>query len=332
MPELNDAVVVAATRSPIGRANKGSLVDKRADELMADVLAALMDQVPQVDRSDVAGHHLRQRGPGRRDGLQHRPHRRPARRVPPRGARPHGPAVLRVVAAVDHRRGQRGQGGRGRHVHRLRGREVVPAAGPRGQQRRWRRRPQRRRARAAAAASAPAGSNPSCSGGDSGFPFVYIPMGMTAENVAEKFGVSREDMDAFAKLSQDRAVAAQAAGAFDAEITPDHQGRRHRGRRRRRPPPGHHGREAGRAARRRSSRGRLGHRRQQLPAQRRRRSRAHHEPAARRAAAASPRWPASWPPPTRATTPRSWASHPSTRWARCWPGRAWPSATSTSSS
>jgi len=53
MPELNDAVVVAATRSPIGRANKGSLVDKRADELMADVLVALMDKVPDVDRADV---------------------------------------------------------------------------------------------------------------------------------------------------------------------------------------------------------------------------------------------------------------------------------------
>ena len=45
-------------------------------------------------------------------------------------------------------------------------------------------------------------------------------MGMTAENVAERFGVTREDMDAFAKLSQDRAVAAQAGGVFDAEISP----------------------------------------------------------------------------------------------------------------
>src|ERR671916_663049 len=53
MPELNDAVIVAATRSPIGRANKGSLVAKRADELMADVLVALMDKVPEVDRSEV---------------------------------------------------------------------------------------------------------------------------------------------------------------------------------------------------------------------------------------------------------------------------------------
>jgi acetyl-CoA C-acetyltransferase len=43
---------------------------------------------------------------------------------------------------------------------------------------------------------------------------------MTAENVASRFGVARSDMDAFAKLSQDRAVAAQSAGVFAREITP----------------------------------------------------------------------------------------------------------------
>ena len=49
---------------------------------------------------------------------------------------------------------------------------------------------------------------------------VYIPMGMTAENVAAQYGVSRERMDEFAKLSQDRAVAAQENGVFDREISP----------------------------------------------------------------------------------------------------------------
>jgi len=49
---------------------------------------------------------------------------------------------------------------------------------------------------------------------------VYIPMGLTAENVAEQFGVSRERMDEFAKRSQDRAGAAQATGFFDREISP----------------------------------------------------------------------------------------------------------------
>jgi acetyl-CoA C-acetyltransferase len=45
-------------------------------------------------------------------------------------------------------------------------------------------------------------------------------MGLTAENVVAKYGVTREDMDAFAKLSQDRAVAAQERGAYDWEISP----------------------------------------------------------------------------------------------------------------
>jgi len=49
---------------------------------------------------------------------------------------------------------------------------------------------------------------------------VYIPMGLTAENVAERYDVSREDMDRFAQRSQERAVAAQESGFFDREVTP----------------------------------------------------------------------------------------------------------------
>ncbi len=49
---------------------------------------------------------------------------------------------------------------------------------------------------------------------------MYIPMGFTAENVADKFGVSRQRMDEFAKLSQDRATEAQKNGFFDREISP----------------------------------------------------------------------------------------------------------------
>ncbi|MDB4968414.1 MAG: acetyl-CoA acetyltransferase [Myxococcales bacterium] len=49
-------------------------------------------------------------------------------------------------------------------------------------------------------------------------PAVYTPMGVTAENVARKFGVSRADQDAFALRSHQRATAAQAAGRLDAEI------------------------------------------------------------------------------------------------------------------
>ncbi|CBX91174.1 similar to 3-ketoacyl-CoA thiolase [Plenodomus lingam JN3] len=47
-----------------------------------------------------------------------------------------------------------------------------------------------------------------------------MSMGITSENVAERYGVSRADQDAFAAQSQKRAAAAQAAGRFDAEIVP----------------------------------------------------------------------------------------------------------------
>ncbi|KAM3509516.1 hypothetical protein MY11210_006287 [Beauveria gryllotalpidicola] len=47
-----------------------------------------------------------------------------------------------------------------------------------------------------------------------------MPMGLTSENVAKRYGVSRRDQDAFAVESHRRAAAAQASGAFDAEISP----------------------------------------------------------------------------------------------------------------
>lgn len=51
-------------------------------------------------------------------------------------------------------------------------------------------------------------------------PGLYMSMGLTAENVAEKYGATREQMDAFALESHKRAAAAQDAGIFDSEIIP----------------------------------------------------------------------------------------------------------------
>jgi acetyl-CoA C-acetyltransferase len=45
-------------------------------------------------------------------------------------------------------------------------------------------------------------------------------MGVTAENVAKEYGITREEQDAFAAASQNKAEAAQKAGRFDAEIVP----------------------------------------------------------------------------------------------------------------
>jgi acetyl-CoA C-acetyltransferase len=62
--------------------------------------------------------------------------------------------------------------------------------------------------------------HPKLTGQDGAIANVYIPMGLTAENVAERFDVSREDMDRYAQRSQERSVAAQESGFFAREITP----------------------------------------------------------------------------------------------------------------
>ena len=56
--------------------------------------------------------------------------------------------------------------------------------------------------------------------GRDGQPDAYISMGLTAENVADRYEVSRADMDKYAQRSQELAVASQESGYFDREIVP----------------------------------------------------------------------------------------------------------------
>src|SRR5690242_1776871 len=56
--------------------------------------------------------------------------------------------------------------------------------------------------------------------GKNGQPDAYIAMGLTAENVADKWEVSRSDMDKYAQRSQELAVQSQESGFFDREIVP----------------------------------------------------------------------------------------------------------------
>lgn len=60
-------------------------------------------------------------------------------------------------------------------------------------------------------------------------PDQYMPMGITAENVAARYGVTRQEMDALAAASHAKAAAAQCVGKFDDEIIPlpgvDEEGR-----------------------------------------------------------------------------------------------------------
>lgn len=209
MPD-EEAVIVATARSAIGRANKGSLVDYRADELMATILNALMDKVPEVEKADIVdiicGNVAQQGETGfsiaRTAGiLAGFP-----LSVPGLTINRFCSSSLQAIRSAGHAI-KAGEG------------EVFIAAGVEKSSR-----PPEPEGGAPAAPRGrgigPGGLNPKLLGRDPGFPFVYIPMGMTAENVAEKFKVSREDQDAFAKLSQDRAVAAQESGFFGREISP----------------------------------------------------------------------------------------------------------------
>src|SRR2546421_5904856 len=220
MPEMQEAVVVATARSPIGRANKGSLVDVRADYLMADIIKAVLAKAPGLDPNDIVDvicGNVAQSGEtgfniARTAGiLAGLPLSVPGQTV----QRFCSSSLLAISAAANSIKvgegdvyvacgvektsrppapeGAEGGGGGGRQRPAFGGPDNPKNVG---------------------------GINLELLGRTPGLPNVYIPMGMTAENVVEKFGVKREDMDRFAKLSQDRAVAAQNNGVFDREITP----------------------------------------------------------------------------------------------------------------
>src|SRR3954464_12316088 len=55
MPE---AVIVSAARSPIGRANKGSMTELRPDDLTATIIRAVLDKVPELDPTTIDDHYL----------------------------------------------------------------------------------------------------------------------------------------------------------------------------------------------------------------------------------------------------------------------------------
>jgi acetyl-CoA C-acetyltransferase len=50
---MSEAVIVATARSPIGRANKGSIIELRPDDMAAQIVRARMAKVPQVKSTDI---------------------------------------------------------------------------------------------------------------------------------------------------------------------------------------------------------------------------------------------------------------------------------------
>src|SRR5688572_710039 len=183
MPE---AVIVDAIRTPIGRAAKGSLKDVRADDLAAVPLKALVERNPGVDfgqTEDVmmgCGFQLGEAGynVGRNAallaGLDHH--------IPATTVNRFCASSLQTIRMAFHAI-KAGEG------------DQYVAAGVEAVSR--------------FPAQEPWEFHPKLNGSEGSLFDVYIPMGMTAENVAERCKVSREAQDEWAATSQQRAVAAR---------------------------------------------------------------------------------------------------------------------------
>src|SRR2546421_4148286 len=194
---MPDAVIVSATRTPIGRARKGSLVEARPDDLVAFATDAALNEVPELDRDEIVDVMVGCGFPQEKQGMNL------ARRAALLAGLPEtvpGTTVNRFCASSLQTIRM------AFHAIRAGEGDAFVAAGvesitqvdgyPKSHEE----------------------LHPKLFGDDAPIANVYIPMGMTAENVAERWDVSREDMDRFAQRSQELAVAAQDSGFFAREI------------------------------------------------------------------------------------------------------------------
>jgi acetyl-CoA C-acetyltransferase len=196
--QMAEAVIVAASRTPIGRAAKGSLLDVRPDDLMAFAIKDVVSKVPEVDPGEIVDVMIGCGFPEQKQGMNL------GRRVALLAGLPDhvpGTTVNRFCAsstqtirmafhAIKAGEGDAFVAGGVESISQVDGypKDVDEL-------------------------------HPKLFGDDAAIANVYIPMGMTAENVAEKYDISREEMDRFAQRSQERAVAAQTSGFFGREIT-----------------------------------------------------------------------------------------------------------------
>ena len=216
MPE---AVIVSAARSPIGRANKGSLKDMRPDDLTATIIRAALDKVPSLDPKDIDDLYLGCGLPGGESGFNMG-------------------RVVAVMMGYDHLPGatitrycsssvqttrmafhaiKAGEG----DVFISAGVETVSrfAKGtsdhlPDTQN------PKFEDAVARTAKAAEGGTDWHDPRQDGNIPDAYIAMGQTAENVASLRGLTRQELDEFGVRSQNLAEKAIADGFWANEITP----------------------------------------------------------------------------------------------------------------
>jgi len=185
--------VVSSVRTPVGRAFKGTLRATRPDELAAVAIKGALDRVPQLDPKEIEDVILGCAMPEAEQGMN------VARIASLRAGLP-----VEVSAVTINRFCSSGLQAIAMAAERIMsgGAEVIVAGGTESM------------------SMIPMGGNkisPNPWLVDH-YPDAYLSMGLTAERVASRFGITREQCDAFSLLSHQKALAAIAAGKFEDEI------------------------------------------------------------------------------------------------------------------
>src|SRR6201987_2045935 len=194
--DMPEAVIVSAARTPIGRAAKGSLVDARPDDPCPFAGRTALDKVPALPPEELVDVMIGCGFPQEKQGMNL------GRRVALLAGLPHtvpGTTVNRFCASslqtirMAFHAIKAGEG------------DAFVAGGVEST------------SQVSGYPKSEEELHPALFGDNAPIANVYIPMGLTAENVAERWDVSREDMDRYAPRSQERSVAAQDSGFFERE-------------------------------------------------------------------------------------------------------------------
>jgi acetyl-CoA acyltransferase len=192
---MQEAVIVSTVRTPVGKAPRGSLATARPDDLAATAMEGAFARVPQLDKGEVDDVILGCAHPEAEQGMN------VARIASLRAGLP-----VEVSAMTVNRFCASGLQAIAQAADRIRGggASVVVAGGTESM------------------SMIPMGghkisANPWLV---DNLPAAYLSMGLTAERVGERFQVSREDADAFALASHQKALKAIAEGRFADEIVP----------------------------------------------------------------------------------------------------------------
>lgn len=198
---MAEAVIVSTARTPIGRAFKGSLIDVRPDDMSGFIIAEALRKIPQLDPSTIVDVIW---GAGMHHGEQSMNLGRNAAAL---GGLPDtvpGTTVNRFCASSLQTIRM------AFHAIAANEGEIFVAGGVESV------------SRTSSKGFGHEDMNPRFvdKSRSDYLNEMYIPMGQTAENVAQRYNVPRRAMDEFAKLSQDRAVESQKNGFFEREISP----------------------------------------------------------------------------------------------------------------